>query len=1112
MHPLIPEEHESQRAGFRLQRLEIYNWGTFHGRVWVIEPQGGTALLTGANGSGKSTLVDALLTLLVPGRPRNYNQASGSLKKERNERSYVRGAYGRIRDESGHEGIVQYLRGKESYSVLLACFANEQLRQTVTLAQVLFFGKDDELKKLHVVAPRSLSIHEHFQLEHADQIKQRLRSVGADIYDDFAKYSRDFLKRFGLRSEKALDLFNQTVAIKEIGGLNEFVRQHMLEKTDAQARIDQLREHYQNLTSAHDAIARAEQQLARLRPLVAEAEQHRLLQVRIAEADHCALLVPRYFAGRKLALLERAIATAQHDLVQHSAARMAAEERIAVMRRQGLDLYAAITNDQIGQRIESLKQELGRVRERMAERRKKADRYNQIATQIAIPVLSDEPTFYETVRRMRQRLPDIDTELRRLQAERDTWKQQEGKIAAECQELQAEIASLQQRKSRIPSEDLRIRAELARALDLDQEEMPFVGELLKVRDSEKAWEGAIERLLRGYGRQLLVKEQHYRQVAGYVDGANLRGRLVYHRISERRAPPSMAGLDSNALIFKLEIKPGSQLHDWLKGDLIEHWDYACCETLDQFQRERRALSINGQIKSGAARHEKDDRFGLHDRTRYVLGWDNREKIAALKHELQQREAELATIRARIKQHEQHSDEWTKRQQSLHALLTFEHYADLNWRADEQQITALLAQLRELEQGADHLQQLQQQLDALNSQISTETAQLSDLQKQIGARESELRSFQQQRSVCANQALEPKPAMQPLIDRIEADLKQKPLDLATIDEQQIQIERYYTNSSKTLSANLGKLENGIVIQITNFKRDYPADTIDIDASMAAVGECRRMLERIERDDLPAYQQRFKQWLDGKVLDAIVGFKGALDTQVETIRESVETLNRSLRRIDYTPATYIRLRTDPTRDAEVQEFRRQLRACIPDVGQRSTESNEASFQRIRALIERFEREERWTNKVSDVRNWLDFAAEERYREDDKEKNFYSDSSGKSGGQKAKLAYTILASAIAYQYGLDQEEQRIRTFRFVVVDEAFSKSDENNARYAMNLFKQLNLQLLVVTPLDKTHVVEPYISACHFVSNTVDENDSRVVNLTIREYYDQKSAFAQLARAKA
>ena len=147
--------------------------------------------------------------------------------------------------------------------------------------------------------------------------------------------------------------------------------------------------------------------------------------------------------------------------------------------------------------------------------------------------------------------------------------------------------------------------------------------------------------------------------------------------------------------------------------------------------------------------------------------------------------------------------------------------------------------------------------------------------------------------------------------------------------------------------------------------------------------------------------------------------------------------------------------------------------------------------------------WTAKVTDVRNWLEFAAEERYREDDTQKAYYSDSSGKSGGQKAKLAYTILASAIAYQYGLDQNEYRTKTFRFVVVDEAFSKSDEQNARYAMRLFEQLQLQLLVITPLDKTHVVEPFITSCHFVNNTPEEDDSKVFNLSIEEYEQRKSS---------
>lgn len=302
-------------------------------------------------------------------------------------------------------------------------------------------------------------------------------------------------------------------------------------------------------------------------------------------------------------------------------------------------------------------------------------------------------------------------------------------------------------------------------------------------------------------------------------------------------------------------------------------------------------------------------------------------------------------------------------------------------------------------------------------------------------------------------------------------------------------------------------------MTDFKRDYPADTEDMDASVEAICEFQRMLDRIEREDLPRYARRFKELLDEKVIAAIVFFKNGLEQQVDEIKTSIDTLNASLRMIDYTPSTYIQLCHTPSRDREVQEFKNSLRMCLPDVGQpRTAETNEASFQRIKELIQRFEKDERWTVKVTDVRNWLEFSAEEKYKVDETPKHFYSDSAGKSGGQKAKLAYTILASAIAYQYGLEQDERRAKTFRFVIIDEAFSRSDEANARYAMELFRQLHLQLLVVTPLDKTHIVEPFIGACHFVVNNQEESNSRVYNLTIQQYYEHKAAFQSVGLEQA
>src|SRR5207245_7025691 len=91
------------------------------------------------------------------------------------------------------------------------------------------------------------------------------------------------------------------------------------------------------------------------------------------------------------------------------------------------------------------------------------------------------------------------------------------------------------------------------------------------------------------------------------------------------------------------------------------------------------------------------------------------------------------------------------------------------------------------------------------------------------------------------------------------------------------------------------------------------------------------------------------------------------------------------------------------------------------------------------------------------------------------------GKYGGQKAKLAVTILASAIAYQYGIAKDSTNPNSFRFVVVDEMFARSDEANSKYALQLFAKFQLQLLIVCPFDaRARVVEPFVSSYHLTLN--------------------------------
>lgn len=1096
-------EKDNYKAGFRLQRLEILNWGTFNEKVWVIEPAGQTSLLTGDNRSGKSTLVDGLITLLVPYAKRSYNQASGAERhRDRDEKTYIQGAFGKIKGETGEE--VRYLRSKGSYSVLLACFHNEAYGQKVTLAQV--FWMQDGVKKFFVVAPTALTIQQHFShFANPLELRKRLKATGAEIFDEFVKYGRHFSKIFGLRSDKALDLFNQTVAIKEVGNLNDFVRTHMLEKTDAQEKIKQLQQHYENLTRAHDAMLKAQQQQAKLKPLVAEAVQFKELNRQIAELNQCADVVPAYFAQQKMLLLAKAQEEAEQKLTRVQSRWQTLDLELGDLRRRRDDLVIAKSNDQVGQRIEALEREIIHLDERLKSKQKRAKTYNDLAGSLGVALYSDEDAFYKVGQKCMTALPGIDTKLQRLDKDYLEQTIEFRNLNNSYEELKSELESLRQRKSQIPSPNLQIRYRILTDLRIPENEIPFIGELLQVKPEEKDWEGAIERLLYNFGLRLLVPEKHYRNVNQYVNQTNLKGRLVYHKVSDRRPITPSRRPDAQSLIHKLEIKPDSEFLDWIRNELTDRFDYVCCESLAHFQRESRAITQTGLTKSGNSLHEKDDRHPINDRTRYILGWSNQDKIEAITGQLTKQTEALQTIKKDIKATQGEQQLFTDRKSQLQQLLHFDDFSEIDWKSELATQQRLQDEKRRLEESSDQLKQLNEQFEAINKRIADAEETKRGIQTEIDDSKRDIQDYRKNYAKCEARLTTSLPeAIQTYALQIAVHVLAT-LNLANIESEEENTRQFYRTDTDKKRTKLSSLQSNIVTKMANYKTAYSEEMSDVTASIESIDEFERILNIINRDDLPRHSKRFKELLDEKVIAAISFFMNALENQVEEIKANINMLNESLRIIDYTPSTVIQLVCEQNRqDAEIQDFRHALRACLPDMGQPKTPaSNEASFQKIKPLIERLQKEERWTAKVTDVRNWLTFAASERYKEDNTEKQYYSGSSGGSGGEKAKVAYTILASAIAYQFGLDQGESRSKSFRFVVVDEAFSKSDPANTRYVMELFKNLGLQLLVVTPPkgDDIHIVEAYIGSCHYIANNDEKNDSKIYNLTLEQYHKQK-----------
>lgn len=1105
---------DDSEAGFRLHRLELLNWGTFNKRIWALDLGGHNTLLTGDIGSGKSTLVDAVTTLLVPAHRVAYNKAAGAESRERSLRSYVLGHYKSGRSDSGIASKPVPLRDQSALSVILGVFCNLATAETVTLAQVFWF-KDTagQPERMFVGAERELSITEHFTGfgREISALRKRLRELGADVRDSFPPYGAWLRRRLGIASEQALELFHQTVSMKSVGNLTDFVREHMLDPGDSTKRINDLLQHFEDLNQAHEAVLRAKRQTDLLTPIVADCDRHAELERHRADLTATRDALDTVFAAIACELIDAEIARIDNESARHEARRAEFDEALRASKDRAAQLARAIDQSG-GNRLAEIERQVGDLTKLRERRKTDAGEYADLCAAVGLPAATTLDDFLSTRALLVRRERELSERQALLQNEHTELEVSFRQGRREHDELTAEIRSLRDRPNNIPSSHIALRDRLATALAIHPADLPFAGELIQVLPEHADWEGAIERVLHAFGLSLLVPDEHYPRVQRWVDETDLRGRLVYFRV--REGGRSEGDLHRDSLVRKVEVATG-RYRGWVAGQLATRFDFACCETPEQFQRERHALTKRGQIKGGNERHEKDDRHRIDDRSRYVLGWSNAGKLAALEAQRAALEADLAKQAEMLAEREGTLREVGEQIRQLDKLSMFREFAHIDWQTPSRQVAELNDERERLLAASDVLTQLrgelagvEQQNHAIEDRVETQRNKLAELNSR---RERLVEDRADAQATLDLPAAQEHLSAQPAIEERIAETGLA-LTLRALPGIEKTLRGQLQGQIDAVDKQIGRLREAIAGMMERFRAEYPAETADFDATLDAAHEYRRMLDRLVADDLPRHEAHFRRLLNEETIREIANFQSQLVKQTDDIRDRIDDINASLVQIDFNLGRYIALEPADTDDPEVRDFRRELRACTE--GTLTTTDDpvaiEAKFLQIRALIERFrgregstELDRRWTAKVTDVRNWFVFAASERYREDGAEHEHYSDSSGKSGGQKEKLAYTVLAASLAYQFGLAPGDSRSRSFRFVVIDEAFGRGSDESARFGLELFAKLNLQLLVVTPMQKIHVIEPYVRHVGFVENPTDM-DSRLRNLTIEEYHAEKQAY--------
>jgi uncharacterized protein YPO0396 len=1096
-------------AGFRLESFEVYNWGAFHQTVYSMPLQGENALLTGANGAGKTTLVDALITLLTPNPERFYNQSAGfeDRKRVRRTEDYVLGVYGR--SAVGKERLRGLQAGEGTYTVLLGVFSNKDYNQFYTLAQLYWF-KNDQVQRRYYTAPVALDISSHFQFggDIRDFNSLITKRFQARVYDSFSEYAADFIPKIGMRTQerstttagrtKPLNLFAKTAGIKVLGNLDGFIRENMLDEANVETYFDQLKKEYADIAETQQSLDKANKQEQMLMPLLEHHTawlkgKNTLFDLELSQRA----LLP-WFAQQHVALLEAEIQKQTDRLSLTNEQLTTLDTDLEKYRQDDTELEIQIRQNDAGQRLDQLQRERNEAEKQRDLQTKASHRYAALAAPLGFIPNPDAGMFHVQKGQLVAKADKINAQIDTKTAQRDELVGQRKELLQEEARLEDDLDSLRRRRNNLPKDLVEIRARLCAANGIPESELPFVGELTQVKDSERiTWQYALEKLLMPFSLHLLVPPKHLPQIIQWTR-ANDLGTLLRFTEADDNAGESISNdFSEDIAANKLEIQPKSPFAPWLANEFNHRYPHFCTADTNIYKRQKQAITPEGLYKSGK-QHQKDDRKNL--RNQFVLGWSNEEKIRSTEQALREIRNNLDQVEQRFKPVETQIEQLNKQLADLARLHDFDHFDQINFEDTQSKIDELIAEITQLSASSEQLknlrvkhQQVKKSIENTQKQRDQALQQQNSIQELLLRRQAELTTQQNE----ASNFDERTPGWRELQREI-AELGE--LDLASIDKARIQISTKINSQISQIREQQNKREKDILLLMNHFKNpkkdildtfpNWTSDTYTLpdEPALEHLGLYTDLLERIQSDQLPALRERYQARAGSDIGNAMQIFQQQLTEQLADHAENIQNINRSLRTLPYASDTYLQIVSDQnTRKGRIGEFHHLLHQWDYDRAAfriasavEQQEMLRETVLRIGNLIQRLDKDPDWRREVTDVRNWLSFRTQQVYRHDDTPKpGTLLDSTGAlSGGEQAKLTYTVLAAALTYQFNISADSRNAKSFRFIMVDEAFSKLDPENSTYLLDLLSNLHFQMLLITPNSNVKLTQDRMSHLIFV----------------------------------
>ncbi len=1093
-----------------LKRLKLINWHNFENATFDCAR---LTYMIGVNAVGKTTILDAIRYCLTTNRSFNAlgNKKSGrTLQGSVHAKQRGENAYRRPGHTVAYIGAEFWDSVKRVPFVIAVRVESEGPMQELHPGDQIWYISEDgcTLEQLPFIdaATGAPSAREDFK-----------PAAGRLSYTRSPSEARDRISRaLGIGraasplGKKFNEVFQMGTSMDEIPNFREFLYQYILPQPELD--IEALQGDRLELENLHAVLNEAKARADALAQIVEYGREAELKQTE-AEINRGAALLAHAAAdeAEQKTWQNRSEAGSQHK-TRLEARYAEARDAEAKARRAYLDAHGAAAAGSEGKALESTRTALDRAKATQNAAARRAEQCEQAAQKMeelftllrrcGFASVPDVQTDELTPEALSTQVEWLAAQDKPLEEAFFLARQASATLRRELSEKRAELTAVSGGKWVYPHGDAATRVRDAVNAELQsrgmQPDAKIFCELLRVED--ESWQNCVEACLGDRRFDILVTPAHYEAAksafvalkdrVGPISLLDTPGIRAANRHAATPPPDSLAAQVTS------ENPTAAQYADTILRRIV------CCDTPDTLE------NYPDSVTRDLLRHHPFRLERLRMPQRYI-GMDACRTRAETLHA----ELDALTERARAAERtEQNMKTAYDQYKNLRHGSEQEKLADL-WEA-KSALRAAQAQTLQLEQKlADYrddpmLQQLYREEENCEKAWEDARKTVEQIGGDIRVCEKQLASCETQQKKAADTACQSKQAAAdffakyPLLEPLSNDKLQQWVAERTPQSAAQAAEKTQTKLDSTLIAYLANtLEPAQKAYNEHYVCDYPL-------GLEGLAQYRTQYESLVRIDLERYSARLEQaqrdCKDRFRKDILFRMKDDIFNARRQFRE----LNKVMEQLTYGEEVY-RFELEPSRDAQLAAF---YQVIVDKGNQQMTEDDSLDnlaatadpvyerqvdelMEKIMADVDENTRARQEGRKPDgctlsdyvDYRTYLDYDIKVTNCVTGQQASLSRVSRDSSGGENQAPFYVAICASLLQIY-----QKSENSIRLVLLDEAFSKMTSDRIRPMMELFRRMQLQVLLISTVEKSTAIQPY---CDITYSIVRHGDANAIAPFIR-----------------